>query len=177
MWYIPIESGHASEILSQVKLTHKSYTPPPEFKNEAWSSNSRCHSLEAYRGDRSRWLQEVELDVSLITMPWAFKTRTWKVILQLSSKKNFTQNFIAMRLSSASTVVVRWKYLLLTRLRVGMDLIHTQLASYLDAQRGHDQVVPLLPWLGLVLLEMLALPWFECLVGMYWQKIFCPYIQ
>ena len=60
-------------------------------------------------------------------------------------EKNFTQNFIAMRLSSASMVVVRWKYLLLTRLRVGMDLIHTQLASYLDAQRGHDQVVPLLP--------------------------------
>ena len=226
-----------------MKLTRKSYTPPPEFKNEAWSSNSRCHSLEAYRGDRSRWLQEVELDVSLITMPWAFKTRTWKVISCSSSsapqllklwscsqiqksanweksyflmglewrdktcwlfwnristsgklctvlhtfgvlytalmfqEKNFTQNFIAMRLSSASMVVVRWKYLLLTRLRVGMDLIHTQLASYLDAQRGHDQVVPLLPWLGLVLLEMLALPWFECLVGMYWQKIFCPYIQ
>ena len=82
---IPIESDHASEILSQVKLTHKSYTPPPEFKNEAWSSNSRCHSLEAYRGDRSRWLQEVELDVSLITMPWAFKTRTWKVISCSSS--------------------------------------------------------------------------------------------
>ena len=32
--------------------------------------------IGSYQGDRSRWLQEVELDVSLITMPWAFKTRT-----------------------------------------------------------------------------------------------------
>lgn len=126
--------------------------------------------------DKTCWLfwNRISTSGKLCTVLHTFGVLYTALMFQ---EKNFTQNFIAMRLSSASMVVVRWKYLLLTRLRVGMDLIHTQLASYLDAQRGHDQVVPLLPWLGLVLLEMLALPWFECLVGMYWQKIFCPYIQ